>query len=145
MKKKWLLFVAGTIMLATITTAQPQQPPKPPNPEERLKHVSEKISKEITLTAAQKAKVETAYKEFFAEMEKLRDKKEPPPPPPPPVKKEDADRLSKVRDAKIKAALSEAQYKKYTEIEQSLRPPRPDGPGGKDGKQGPPPPGGKNE
>ena len=141
MKKKWLLFVTGTMMLAAITNAQP---PKPPSPEERLNHVSEKISKEITLSAAQKIKVETAYKEFFAEMDKIRDKsgkkEPPPPPPPPPVSKEDADRLSKTRDVKIKAALSEAQYKKYTEIEQSLRPPRPGGPGGKDGKQGPPPP-----
>ncbi len=148
MKKKWLMFFACAIMLTALATAQPQQPPKPPSPEERLKHVSEKIGKEITLSAAQKAKVETAYKEFFAEMDKIRDKsgkKEPPPPPPPPVSKEDADRLSKARDVKIKAALNEAQYKKYAEIEQSLRPPRPGGPGGKDGKQGPPPPGGKNE
>ena len=125
-------------MLLTICATA--QPPKPPTTEEKLKHVSEKINKEITLTPAQKAKVETAYKEFFADMEKLRKKDGkdmPPPPPPPPGKKEDVDKLVNARDAKIKSALSEAQYKKYTEIEKSLRPPRPgDGPG----KQGPPPP-----
>jgi hypothetical protein len=48
------------------------QPPKPPSDAERLKHVSEKINKEITLNPAQKTKVEAAYKDFFADMEKLR-------------------------------------------------------------------------
>lgn len=135
MKNKWLILVSNAMLVVVCSTAQPT--PKPPSPEERLKHVSEKIGKEITLSAVQKTKVASAYKEFFAEMDKLRakDVKKDPPPPPPPVNKEEADKLTKARDAKIKAALSETQYKKYTEIEQSLRPP---GPGGKDGKPGPP-------
>ncbi|NCI51490.1 hypothetical protein GWC95_16290 [Sediminibacterium roseum] len=129
-KKIKMLFCCA--MLATAGTyAQPQQPPRPPSNEDKLKHVSEKINKEIALTAAQKAKVETAYKDFFIEMDKLRKNNRngrpemPPPPPLPPGKKEDVDKLVKARDAKIKAALTGAQYKKYSEIEQTLRPPRP--------------------
>jgi hypothetical protein len=127
MKKKLMVF-SGALLLIVCAMAQP---PKPPTPEEKLKHVSEKISKEITLTPAQKAKVESAYKEFFADMEMLRRKNgkpEMPPPPPPPGKKEDVDKLVKARDAKIRSTLSEAQYKKYTEVEKTLRPPRPEGP-----------------
>lgn len=134
--KKALVY--GGMLLTGIVHAQPQQPPKPPSNEERVKHVSEKINKEITLTATQRAKVESAYKDFFTEIDKLRRKEgkpeTPPPPPPPPGKKEDMEKLSKARDAKIKSALTDAQYKKYTEIEQSLRPPRPGG------KQAPPKP-----
>ncbi len=139
MKKKTLLLFSNALLVALCIMAQP---PKPPTIEEKLKHVSEKINKEITLTAAQKAKVEAAYKDFFTDIEKLRAKNGrkadmPPPPPPPPGSKEEMDKLSNARDAKIKAALTEAQYKKYTGIEKTLHPPRPgDGPG----KQGPPPP-----
>lgn len=139
MKKKLLVLFSNAMLLAICVTAQP---PKPPTVEERLKHVSEKINKEITLTAPQKAKVEAAYKDFFADIEKLRAKNgktnmPPPPPPPPPGSKEDMDKLTQARDAKIKAALNETQYKKYTEIEKTLHPPRPEG---GPGKQGPPPP-----
>lgn len=135
-----MLFVLSSAISSVSLMAQ-EQPPKPPSKAERLKHVSEKISKEVTMSAEQKAKVEAAYSEFFDAMDQLRSKsgkKEmPPPPPPPPVNKEEADKLSNARDAKIKTALSAAQYQKYKEIEQSLRPPRP---GGKPGKDGPPPP-----
>ena len=142
MKKKFIFLFSNLVLVGLCSMAQPQQPPKPRSTEEKLKHVSEKINKEITLSASQKTKVETAYKEFFAEVDKLRAKKgktdpPPPPPPPPPGSKEEMDKLTKTRDAKIKTALSEAQYKKYTEIEKSLRPPRP---GEKPGRQGPPPP-----
>ena len=65
MKKRLLMVFSNVLLIAICLMAQP---PKPPSPEERLKHVSEKISKEITLSAVQKTKVETAYKEFFAEM-----------------------------------------------------------------------------
>ncbi|MES2373245.1 MAG: hypothetical protein V4557_11745 [Bacteroidota bacterium] len=138
MKRKFLFLFSNAMFVMLCVMAQP---PKPPSAAERLKHVSEKISKEITLTPAQKTKIETAYKDFFADMEKMRSKngkpEMPPPPPPPPGSKEEMDKLTKVRDAKIKTALTEAQYKKYTEVEKSLRPPRPEG---GPGKQGPPPP-----
>ncbi len=117
------------LMLELAANAQPQQPPAPPGAAERLKHVSEKIEKEITLTAVQKEKVKTAYKQFFDNMDQLRGKGKitspPPPPPPPPGEKEAIDKLSKARDEQIRLALSAAQYKKYQEIEKTLHPPAP--------------------
>ncbi len=139
--KKQTVIIAAMLALASVSKAQPnqQQPPKPPTPEERLKHVSEKLNKDLQLNTTQKEKVATAYKAFFADIEKYRNKdgkQQPPPPPQPPVSKEIADKLSAQRDAKIKLALTADQYKKYLEIEKTLRPKRP----GKPGEDGPPQP-----
>lgn len=127
MKKKILTLFA--LLMSMVAIAQPG-PPKPPSQQERLKQVTDKIGKEMTLTAAQKTALEAAYSEFFDGMEKLRVKEgkpavAPPPPPPPPVNREAAEKLSKVRDEKIKQVLSEAQYRQYTTIEKGLRPRRP--------------------
>ena len=131
MKKKCIFLFSLSLFSFLFSIAQNQQSPKHPSQEERLKQVSEKITKEIKLSATQKTKVEAAYKDFFVDVEKLHakngNKEMPPPPPPPPGSKEDMDKLSKVRDVKIKSALTETQYTKYVEMEASLRPPKPDG------------------
>ena len=128
MKKKCIILFSPMLFVFLFSMAQNQTPP--PSQEERLKQVSEKIIKEIKLSAAQKTKIETAYKDFFVDVENLRSKngmKEmPPPPPPPPGSKKEMDKLIKARDAKIKSALTETQYTKYVEMEASLRPHRPD-------------------
>ena len=135
-----ILFTNLTLACVCITAQPPQPgaPRKPPSPEERVKRVSEKMEKELKLTAAQKSKLAAAYKDFFIEIENQRAKEGKPatPPPPPPVNKEVADKLSKVRDEKIKSVLSAEQFKKYTEIEKTMRPPIPPG---KPGGQKPPP------
>ena len=144
MKKRMFILFANLALAGVCIVAQPPQQPgtpgKPPSPEERVKHVSEKMEKDLKLTAVQKEKLAAAYKDFFAEIEKQRVKdgkpEQPPPPPPPPVSKEVADKLSKVRDEKIKSALSADQFKKYTEIEKTMRPPMPPA---KPGEQKPPP------
>ena len=69
MKKQIILLIAITGFCyqsskAQATVEQPR-PPKPPSIEERMKHVDEKLAKEISLTADQKKKVEAAYKDFF--------------------------------------------------------------------------------
>ena len=130
------LFLMGGILVM----AQQQGPPKPPDPADRLKHVSETLNKELSLTETQKEKVKAAYKQFFIDMEKLREEKShslvpPPPPPPPPGKKEDIDKLAKARDEQIRSVLNAAQYKKYLDLEKTMRPPMP----GQDKKEGPPP------
>jgi hypothetical protein len=145
MKKRVLIFMANLAIAGICVIAQPPQPGgagKPPSPEERLKHVSERMEKELKLTPAQKEKLSAAYKDFFAAIEKQKVKEgkpelPPPPPPPPPVSIEVAEKLSKVRDEKIKSVLSADQFKKYTEIEKTMRPPMPPG---KPGEQKPPPP-----
>ncbi len=133
MKKQMGLLFTHLSLICVVAFAQPGTAPKQPNPEERIKMVSDKMEKELKLTAAQKEKMSAAFKDFFAAIEKERAKEgnaknPPPPPPPPPVKKETMEKLSSARDAKIKTVLSESQYKQYVELEKSMRPPRPDGP-----------------
>lgn len=138
MKQRQLYVLAGLLLLSGNIVAQqgpPGDAPKPPGKEERLKHVSEKMEKELKLNASQKAKLTEAYKTFFSEMEALRKKENgsnppPPPPPPPPRDKAAVDRLVKERDAKVKASLTTAQYQQYVELEKTMRPP---GPGAKQG------------
>lgn len=123
MKKNYLA-VAITMMLASATIAQPPSPQKPPSQEEKLKHVSERLDKELQLNADQKKNVLEAYKDFFSAMEKVKadNPPPPPPPPPPPAVKQKFDSILKERDAKIKAVLNEEQFKKLQTIEQHMKP-----------------------
>lgn len=125
--KKNITLVALVLLTLGVCKAQENEqnrPPKPPTLEQRLNRVSTELNKQLQLAQDQKDKILAAYKAFFADMEKNRDK-DAPPPPPPPVKKEIAEKLIVERDAKIKQVLSEEQYKKYVEIEKILRPKRP--------------------
>jgi hypothetical protein len=130
--KKNIGFIAILLLMAGFGNAQSnengqRQLPKPPTVEEQLKRVTAELNKHPDLTTAQKEKVLDAYKTFFTEIEKesKNGKPLPPPPPPPPVSREVAEKLSKERDAKIKEVLTDEQYKKYVEIEKSMRPKRP--------------------
>ena len=126
--KKNIVLVAFMLLSVGLCKAQDNRLPKPPTIEQRLNRVSMELNKQMQLSPNQKEKILAAYKTFFADMDKNRDKDAPPPPPPPPpVKKEIADKLAGERDAKIKQALTEEQYKKYVEIEKTLRPKRPFG------------------
>ncbi|MFC4231539.1 hypothetical protein ACFOW1_06545 [Parasediminibacterium paludis] len=140
--KKQMLVAVAMLLIAGFAQAQADQngrPPKPPTPEERLKHVSEELNKQMELTAMQKEKILAAYKVFFADMEKNKSKDAMQPPlPPPPVSKEIADKLSAERDAKVKAVLTAAQYQKYVEIEKKMRPKHPGKPGDDKGPNQPP-------
>ncbi|CAF1658260.1 unnamed protein product [Didymodactylos carnosus] len=125
-------YINGSGFYGTKGTAQPQgAPPKLPSKEDRLKHVSEALDNALHLTATQKQKVLAAYGTFFDKADKMRNKDEkmqpppPPPPPPPQLKREDLDKLVAERDAQVKQALDADTYKKYTEVEKTLHPPRP--------------------
>lgn len=99
-----------------------------PSPEEHLKRSQEMLQKELQLNSDQQQKVEQAFKEFMTAAEKLHKENPPPPPPPMDPKVKDAlDKLAAERDAKIKMALTEEQYKKYLEVEKKMRPPHPGG------------------
>jgi hypothetical protein len=133
MKTKISMLLCGLLLVTGMAKAQQGPPPgqRPPSPEERLKRVSTKLEKDLVLSPAQKVKVEAAYKNFFAAMDKMRGKMPPPPPPPPPLppgKRKSADSLVAIRDAEIKKALTEAQFTRFKEVEKTPRP------------QGPPPP-----
>jgi len=132
MKAKISILLSGLLLATCVVKAQQGPPPggpRPPSPDEHSKQVSSKLEKDLTLTSAQKAKVEAAYKSFFTAMEKIRGKMPPPPPPPlPPGKKKTADSLVAIRDAVIQKVLTQTQFTKYKEVEKTMRPPRPQGP-----------------
>ena len=134
------IIAAGLVLFVIVAKAQPtgQQPPAPPKPpsiEERIKRTNEILTKEVTLNANQQKAIETAFKKFFTDADKLR-KDNPPPPPPPPDPKVKAamDKLVQQRDEEVKKVLSADQYKKYLEAAKKLHPPKPPG------QNGPPPP-----
>jgi hypothetical protein len=123
MKQQTLCMV---LLLLLLNSVQAQPSPnlashQPPTPRQRLQQVFEALDKSLTLNTTQKQQVVAAYTAFFTDMEKHRGK-DAAMPPPPPVPKAIADKLSGERDAKIKAALNEVQYKKYVELEKTLRP-----------------------
>lgn len=126
MKQLFFLAIAIVFLGTTIHAQEDRKPPKRPSAEERLKRVNEKLKQELQLNAKQELAVANAYKLFFSEVDKLRPAQAPPPPPPP--DKEKVEPLAKKRDAAIKAALTQAQYQKYIEVEKTLRPPGPGGP-----------------
>lgn len=119
-------------MVAVSSYAQQGPPPgPPPSPQLRLEQIMSKLEKDISLKSDQKQQVQNAYRAFFESVEKLRAAQpEPPPPHMPPGKKEDMDKLVKARDERIRKALNPVQFKKYLEIEKTMRPShgRPGGP-----------------
>lgn len=126
--------IVTTIFLLVVlqSIAQPPAGPRPPKPEEQLKMATEKINKELQLNPTQQQKVKAAYGDFFKEMEKMHQKnpkpQEGPPPPPTEAEKEARKKLAATRDAKIKIALTADQFKKYQELEKTMRPPKREGP-----------------
>lgn len=142
MKNRIGLFAAALLFASALKAQQPPPRDMRPSPEERLKRTTEHLGKELALKPAQKQKLQAAYKDFFASMEKLRGDGPPPPPPPPPGKKEDVDKLVAARNNKLKTILTTAQFKKYQQIEEEMRMRGPGGPpDGRGGPQGPPPQG----
>ena len=126
------IIMAFSLLLA-FTYGKSQDQPQRPSMQEHLKKTQEILQKELQLNLTQKQKVEAAFQEFMIAAQKLHEQNPPPPPPPPDPKVKAAfDKLVAERDARIKEVLTEDQYKKYLEVEKTLRPPHPGGP--------PPPP-----
>ena len=120
MKTK-LFLVAITILLGISNCfSQPGKGGmKPPSIEERLKMVNEKICQPLKLDDTQKEKVNSAFNDFFTEMDKLVDKSTNPPTRP---DKSKVDALAKIRDEKVTQAIPEALFNKYLELEKTTRP-----------------------
>ena len=85
--------------------------------------VDEKIIKPLSLNSSQSETVNSAFREFFTGMDKVRQSQEPDPTHP---EKSKIKPLEKSRDEKIKQILTKEQFIKYQELEKSARPPKPD-------------------
>ena len=124
-----LLMLAGYVM-------QAQDRPAPPSMEERMKRTMDIMQKEVQPSEQQAKVMESAFKTFYTEAEKLRG--DGPPPTPgqmDPKRKEAMDKLTKQRDETIKQTLTADQYKKYETTVANMRQRRP---GGKPGEAPPP-------
>lgn len=128
-----LLLTTTAVLFFSFSNAQeppgPGKPPSQPSLEDRLKHTSELLKKEINSSGEQQKKLEEIFKEFFKAEDKIRKENPPPPPPPPdPKLKAAMDKLVKDRDEKLKKLMSEEQFRKWKEAEKKMGPPRPGGP-----------------
>jgi hypothetical protein len=94
----------------------------PPSSEDRMKMVEEKIIKPLSLNSSQSETVSGAFREFFDNMDKLRQLQQNSTTPP---DKSKVEQLKKARDEKIKVVLTNEQFIKYEELEKSARPPKP--------------------
>lgn len=129
------LLALGIVIVVKAQQPPSGQPPKPPSVEDRIKHTTEVLQNDVQLSSAQKAAVQSAFKNFFTAADQLR-KDNPPPPPPPPDPKVKAamDKLVAERDEAVKKVLTAAQYEQYKAAMKKLHP------GAPGGQPGPPPP-----
>ena len=110
--------------LAPPPNADRKNEPEPPSLEERLKIVSEKICKPLSLTAIQQETVNKAFIGFYTEMDQLMNARGDHPAPP---DKSKVDPMEKARNAKIQQVMTAEKFKKFLELEKESRPARPDG------------------
>ena len=134
MKKIICLFVIS----ATFSYASQAQPPAgQPNPpqrptvKQRIDRLNDTLFKALHINAAQQKSIDEAYASFFAEADKLMGNN---PPPGPDVQDEKGRQLheqvmalQKKRDDAVAKVLAPGIFKKYLDIERSMRPGRPDG------------------
>ena len=97
--------------------------------DDRLNRTMKKLNQELSLDALQQEKVEEAYAIFFAAMDQIHAKalpelEEGPPPMPTEEEKIARKELAKIRDRKIENSLTDVQFKKYQELEKTMRPPQ---------------------
>src|ERR1035437_42606 len=111
MKSKITLFVM--LMFVGILSTQAQRR----TPEERTKMMVDRISDSLKLTKAQQSDVDPVYLEYYKAQDKLREGLAPGTRP----ERADMDKLSEVRDAKLKIILKENQFIKLKEMEAAMR------------------------
>jgi hypothetical protein len=127
---KKLFFSLITILAINIAIAQPPQdgqPPKRPSIEQRIKRINDTLSKKIpSITATQLKKIDEAFISFFTNVDKVTGDAPPPRPNATDEKSkkqmEQIKKYQKERDDKIQKILNAEQFKKFKEIEKSLRP-----------------------
>lgn len=112
MKNTIMLFLA--MVLAGFTTASAQQGGQRRTAEERTKATIERLTTQLSLTKDQQTKLDTIYLAYNKELDKVFASGERP----------DRETMQKSRaalDEKVKAVLTEDQYKKYQEEQAKMR------------------------
>lgn len=142
MKKIFISVLIGAAFFTAVHAQPPhpanlQNPMQKPTVKQRIAKLNDTLGKALHITAAQQQAIDDAFTQFFASADKMM--ADNPPPPPQPAAQDEKGRqvqqqmtaLQKQRDGAVAKVLAPDAFKKYLEIEKSLRP---------GGRQEPPPP-----
>ncbi len=85
--------------------------------EERVQMTVGRMTDSLSLNPAQKTDAQSTFSAYYTSMDKLREGLEPGKRP----EKAEMDKVTEMRDAKLKIIFTEQQYKKYKEMEAAMR------------------------
>ena len=122
MKNKFTLLVV--LLFAGILTTQAQGQRR--TVEERVQMTVGRAADSLSLSAAQKTDAQNTFTEYYTSMDKLREGLEPGKRP----EKADMDKITDMRDAKLKIIFTEQQFTKYKAMEAAMRQRNSQRPGG---------------
>ena len=94
--------------------------------EERVQMTIGRITDSLTLSTAQQGDAKNTFTEYYNSMDKLREGLEPGKRP----EKAEMDKVTEMRDAKLKIIFTEQQFNKYKEMEAAMRQRNSQRPGG---------------
>ena len=123
MKKQLFLSLLAIVAAAGSLMAQGDMQQKTSS--ERATEITAKLKTDLLLTAGQEPKVAKAFEDYYTTMQKLREEMRAAGTVDRERMKDNMQRVSTVRDDKLKAILTEDQMKKWTnEVEPEMRPQR---------------------
>ena len=123
MKKQLFLSLLAIVAAAGSLMAQGDMQQKTSS--ERATEITAKLKTDLLLTAGQEPKVAKAFEDYYTTMQKLREEMRAAGTVDRERMKDNMQRVSTVRDDKLKAILTEDQMKKWTnEVEPGMRPQR---------------------
>ena len=123
MKKQLFLSLLAIVAAAGSLMAQGDMQQKTSS--ERATEITAKLKTDLLLTAGQEPKVAKAFEDYYTTMQKLREEMRAAGTVDRERMKDNMQRVSTVRDDKLKAILTEDQMKKWTnEVEPAMRPQR---------------------
>ena len=118
MKQRFLLTVALVLTMGLGAYAQQGGGQQRRSPEERVKAMLERLTPELKLSQDQVVKLDTVFTRNFKELQKMREDAQASGNRP---DREAFQKLNNDRDEKVKAILSEEQFKKYKEQQEAMR------------------------
>ncbi len=120
MKKSAFLTILFSILVLSISYAQGQRGQEPRTPEERAQRMTNRMEKQLTLTAEQKEQIYEINLEAAQKNEELRQKKQSGETEPQELRGE-RQAIAKDVDTKILALLDEEQKGKYEQMKENAR------------------------